>query len=398
VSGISYKLTNCRKLSVHGDLIGRISVSNNAEITLPTQIEGAEVKTAPISCSVIKARGSAQETVTDSFDLSPAKPAVTEILRDEVKITERAIKIIHNKAIIKGMVGVTVLYNSESGIQQVKNDIPFTKVVNVEGLEDDMTVDYTIDVQGWETELNAGENGENRTIDVETMLYFNVVGRVVGGCTSITDAYFPGYNLECERKALSFSSPAQKETEECGVKGTIKLPAAIGEIETVHDIKGCPRIIRTVREDGDIVIEGVVTVSLLFRTDNPDAPTGSYSYDVDFRHILNGEKYTEIPKVSADLKNMSYSVGTGNSIDVRGIAVIYLESVNSCEQSVITDVRLGNEMEKNFPSILISYINEEKSLWEIAKSYNISLSKLMAANDITSEDELKNRRALVIPR
>lgn len=398
VSGITYKLINCRKLSVHAELTGRISVSCNSEITLPTEIEGAEVKTAPITCSVIKARGEAQETVADSFDLSPAKPAVLEILRDEVKVTEQAVKVIHNKAIVKGMLGVTVLYSSESGIGQIKNEIPFTKVVNVDGLEEDMIVDCVIDVQGWETELNVGDNGGSRAIDVETMLYFNVTGRVNGGCTAITDAYFPGYELECRRSALSFSAAVQRETEDCAVKGTVKLPAASGEIETIYDINGFPRINRVFREEGDIIAEGTVTLSLLFCSENPDAPAGSYSYDMDFRQAFGGEKYAEIPRAAARLKHMNYTVGAGNSIDVRGIVSIDLEASPSCEQSVITEAKLAGRRESETPSILISYINEEKSLWEIAKKYNISRAKLMAANGITGEEELKSRRALVIPR
>lgn len=398
VSSVSFKLANCRKLSVHADVLGKISVSSNSQLTIPTEIEGAEMRTAPLSCSVIKATGSAQESVTDSFDLSPSKAPAVEILRDEVKLAEKAIKIIHNKAIIKGAVSVTVLYSSESGIDQAKNEIPFTKVVNVDGLEDTMEVDCTIDIQGWETELTTDENGEKRTIDVETMLYFNIVGKITASCSVITDAYYPGGKLECVRSGLSLSAAETRDIEECAVKGTIKLPAALGDIETIHDIKGCPRILRIVRNDTDISIEGIVTVSLLFRTNNPESPVGSYTYDVDFSHRQSGEKYSVLPKVSAELKHMSYSIGAGNSIEVRGLAALTIISASACEQSVVTNVRLSDEEKKDVPSILISYIAEEKSLWDIAKNYNISRSKLMAANDIKSEEELKNRRALVIPR
>ena len=397
VSSISYDLTNCRKLSVHGELTGRIAVYSNTELSLPPTVEGAETQTAQIVCPVIKARGSAQETVTDSFEL-PAEKRAAEILRDEVKVTDRAVKIIRNKAVVKGTLGVTVLYCGEAGIQQFKGEIPFTKVVNVDGLEEDMSVDCAIDVQGWETELSVGENGETKGIDVETMLYFNVLGRRNQSCCAITDAYYPGGQLICEKQTVSLSAAPEGETEECAVKGSIRLPASVGEIELVYDISGSPRINRVYRDDGNIVAEGSAAVSVLYRTANPEFPTASHSAQLEFRHIFSGEKYDSIPQVTARLRDMSCSLSGGNSIEVRGIAVLSVRPVGSRELTLVTSVRLEEEPPRDVPSILISYITGEKSLWEIAKSYNISREKLMSANDIKSEEELKGRRALVVPR
>ncbi len=398
VSAASYKLANCRKLSVHGDVRGTVNVYSNSSLTLPTQIEGAEVKTVPLSCSVIKAVGSAQESITDSFELPPSKPSAVQILRDEVKITDKAVKVIHNKAIIKGTACVSVLYSGESGIEQAKTDIPFTKVVSVDGLEENMDVSFTIDIQGWETKLTAAENGENRVIDVETMLYFHVAGRVCTYVEAIADAYFPGKGLKCVLADVT-PSPAEKaELEECGVKGVIKLPPASGEIESIYDIKGFPGEVKVSRREGDIVMEAFVTVSVLYKTNNPEERTASYSYNVEYSHSISGEKYSALPSVKAELKHMSCSVGGGNSIDVRGLMYLTLTPNRAESETVVTSAEITDEEKSTAPSVLISYITSDKSLWDIAKGYNISPSKLMAANGINTEDELKGRQALVIPR
>lgn len=398
VSSVSYRLANCRKLSVHGDVLGSVKAYNNSTVTLPTEIEGAEMKTCPVSFSVIKAYGGAQESVTDSFELAPSKSAAVEILRDEVTISDKAIKVIHNKAIIKGTACASVLYRSENGLDMAKTDIPFTKVVSIEGLEETMDVSFTIDIQGWETKLTPNESGENRIIDVETMLYFNVAGRVSSSVNAITDAYFPGGCLECTRNALSVSGANASDTEECGVKGTIKLPPSPGEIESVCDIKGFPRILKVSRRETDIVIDACVSVSVLYRTNNPEERTAGYTYDLDFSHTISGEKYSDLPKVKAELKHMSYGLSGGNSIDVRGLMYLNITLAPSGEENLVTDARLTESEKTDAPSILISYINSASSLWDIAKSYNISRGKLMSANGIKTEDELRGRSALVIPR
>ncbi len=95
---------------------------------------------------------------------------------------------------------------------------------------------------------------------------------------------------------------------------------------------------------------------------------------------------------------MNYSISTGGTIELRGTAVLNIRAVSSCEKNVISVVQLGGEDLRPAPSILISYLSEDKSIWEVAKKYNISRAKLMSANDIKSEEELKGRRALVIPR
>lgn len=398
VSRVSFKLANCRKLSVHGDVLGSVKVYNNSSVTLPTEIEGAEMKTCPVSFSVIKAHGNAQESVTDSFELAPSKSMAIEILRDELTITDKAIKVIHNKAIIKGTACISVLYRGENGPEMAKADIPFTKVVSVEGLEDNMDVSFTIDIQGWETRLTPNENGENRIIDVETMLYFNVVGRVSTSTNAITDAYFPGCCLECSKNALSVSTSDAAETEECGIKGTVKLPSAIGEIESVCDIKGLPKVLKVRRSENDIVIDGCVCLSILYKTNNPEEKFASIDCDIDFSHSINGEKYADIPTVSAELKHTNYSISAGNALDIRGLVYLNITSSSSCEKNLVTEVKLKESEKTDAPSILISYINSNSSLWDIAKSYNISQNKLMSANGIKTEDELKNCCALVIPR
>ncbi len=398
VSSISYNLANCRKLSVHCELNGKITVYSTSKLELPTSIEGAELLSVPVSCSVIKAQGCAQETVTDSFALPGDKNAAIQILRDEVKITDQAIKTIRNKAIIKGSVGVTVLYDGETGIKKFNGDIPFTKVINVDGLEENMEIEYTVDVQGWETELSADESGEKRTVDVETMLYFNVLGRLSQSYTAISDAYFPGQNLVCERQRLSLSPYFPAEVEECPVKGSVRLPAAAGEAETIYDIGGSAIITKVSQEDGEIDIEGTAAVSILYRTPNPEFPTASQGFEVEFHHRMSGNGHRQPPIVTASLKNLSCSIAGGGALEIRGTAVLTLKQQSDSDISLITAVRLEEEPAAQAPSILISYINNDKSLWEIAKGYNISRDKLMAANDIKSEDELKQKRALIIPR
>lgn len=398
VDSAAFTLANCRKLTVRAEVLCRARVYGNRTLTLPTEIEGAEMLSEPLAFSVVKARGAAQETVTDSFELPPGKPAAVEILRDEVLLTDKAVKVIHNKAIVKGTVSASALYRTETGLEQAKTEIPFTKVVNVEGLEDGMEVDCVIDIQGWETALAADENGENRTVDVETMLYFTVTGRVAATCSAITDAYLPGGSLECEKSALSLSAPPVKDMTDCAVKGTIRLPSDSGDLEGICDVRGCPRVTRLTREDDAIAIEGAVTVSLLYRTNNPEAPVNGYSCDVDFSASVPGEAFAAMPTASVVLRHMSCSPGSGNTVEVRGLAGVTLTSAAPCERTVITSVKAGEAEKKAQPSILISYIAEERSLWDIAKKYNISRAKLASANDISSEEELKTRRALVIPR
>ncbi len=398
VSSVSYDLANCRKLSVRSELKGRITVYNSAKLDLPTAVEGAEIQSMQVNCSVIKARGSAQETVTDSFVLPDTVAAAAQILRDEVKILDKAIKIIRSKAIIKGTIGVSALYDGDGGIRKFTGEIPFTKVVNVDGLEENMDVEYTVDIQGWETELSSDESGEKRTLDVETMLYFNVLGRLPQSCSAITDAYYPGHRLVCEKRRLSLSAYTPPETEECAVKGSVRLPSAAGDVDRVYDIGGSPIITRIARDEEDIVIEGAAAVSVLYRTLNPEFPTASYSFEVEFRHRLAGDKYTELPRVTAELKNMSCSVSGGGALEVRGAAVLTIAGSAAGDIEVVTGLTLEEETADESPSILISYMTSDRSLWEIAKSYNVSRDKLMAANDIKTEEELRDRRALIIPR
>lgn len=398
VSGVSFRLANCRKLSVHADVCAAVKIYNNSCVTLITEIEGAETKTAPVSFCVIKANGGAQESVTDSFEIPPSKPAAVQILRDEVFISDKAVKIIHNKAIVKGTASVNVLYRSENGIELVKTDIPFTKVIGVDSLEENMDVSLNVDIQGWETKLTPNESNENRIIDVETLLYFTVFGRENISVNAITDAYFPGARLECSKTALSVCGNSSSEVEECSVKASVKLPPSPGEIESVCDARGYAQITDITPNGNEFNVSGKICLSLLYKTNNPEEKFATHSCEAEFSHTLSGGEYSSLPTVSATLKHMNCSVSGGNCVDVRGTVCLSAAFSRASSQELVTSVRLSEAEKSDCASILVRYINSPSSLWDIAKSHNISRAKLMAANAISSDEELSGKSALIIPR
>jgi len=128
VCNLVCNVENCRKLSVKATLCMNASVYSSLSLDVITGIEGACTKSQTLTSDVICAHARDMTVITDSFSLSQGKAPIEEVLKADAFLTESSIKVIDDKAILKGTVQVTVLYKSAAGVEYARSEVSFAHI------------------------------------------------------------------------------------------------------------------------------------------------------------------------------------------------------------------------------------------------------------------------------
>lgn len=398
VSEVSYRLANCRKLTVKGILMGCVSVYSCTEATFISEIEGACTKSEALSSTVICAHAEGGTSVSDSFELSQSKCEIREILNSEAKISDSDIKIIDDKAIIKGTVCATTLYIGERGLDFIESELPFAHVLDVEGLRNDMLTSFDAKLTDISTSAAPDANGEIRVLNINADVFFRVTARKTINASCITDAYMPRANLELEKKRISVSGIESTLHNEADIRESITLPEGLPPIDTVYKIIARPFCEKSEISGDKLSISGYSEIYILYFSTDELSPVYSYKTNVDFSVMSDCSDCTLVPVSECKMRNVSYVINGEREVEVRSAINISTRCMRESSAEVVTEAKEGVYSPAKRPSIILSFMPYDGSLWETAKEYNISEEDILRANALESENDIKSGCALIIPK
>ena len=173
VTKIDFILLNSRKLSIKATVSVGYELIAEKTVEYPVNFdtdEGEYVENS-IEIDTIGADEEYAFSVRGLLEIPSGKPSVRELIKTDIKVVDREIKIVASKIIVNGTLGVCALYFADDmTIDYCEGEMPFTEVFGVENLlEDDVcSVDFT--VGEIETDLSEDNDGDIRIVNVECVL------------------------------------------------------------------------------------------------------------------------------------------------------------------------------------------------------------------------------------
>ncbi len=398
VSELSCNIANCRKLTVKAILGGSVRVFSNYEVELISEITGARTKESCIPSTHICSHVTEAVTITDSFELSQSKSAICEILKADARISDTDIKVIDNKAIIKGSLVITTLYQSNSGLDFVETEIPFAQVLDSDGIMPDMLINYDVRLSEIFVSSAPDSAGEIRCIDVNAELVFRVIAEKTTQIKCITDAYLPHGALDIKRSVVAVSGIEHTLSNEVNFKERITLPETIAPISTVYQLIARPICEKCEIIGEKLVVSGYTEVYILYLSNDENSPVYSYKQNIDFSVDSPSPGCSLSPTAQCKMRNINYVINDDRCLEVRGSVGLTTRCSRETETEVIFSAEEAPYTPEKRSSIIISFMSDGRSLWDIAKHYNIDEIDILIANAIENENEIKEGTALIIPK
>lgn len=406
VRHIEYYIQNSRKINVKAVVALDTNVVNSGVAPV---VSGISADAAlPVKNDVIKSFNLAvcsenSFEVEDTLKLPGANPTIDDILKSDIRLESRELKVVNNKAVAKGNLIINTLYTYDEDIYYMENEVPFTEIIDVEGINPDMHSDIEYSVTDAMFTVEKDENGDNSEVYVKIRINSLIRAYEDEQFDVVSDVYSPDYELTVQKKSLNITEIVDAVNTTLTVTDSITVKDNMPEMVKIYNLIAKPYVESTSVQGDYAVIEGYINVQLLYLSDSDTSPVYCVSKDIPFtqRCETSGDAKGAAVSASVRTEHAGYSFKSGTEAEVRVALHLDANVVRENSVEVITDIQINEDAlidKKSQPGIIIYFAEASDTLWDIAKRYNTTISEIASINKIGEDEMLHSRQQLLIPK
>ncbi len=403
VEHIDYELVSGRKINVKSvlNLYGRVSEVMELEaVTDFFQLDDIEALRDSIRVSSTAGTGHSQTMVREDLELTDSMPSVLKILRKDAQVRISEKKAADNKVVAHGDVDLRILYlceDEDEPIQYLSHSIPFSHAAEIPGAYQGMECQAEINVTEFYADLRENINNELRIIDTELVLGMDAQVFEAQEGEILVDAYSPTIAVSLKKRKVHLTQFMGESQGQTVLKESITFPEGVPKARKILYVDARPSITDERIEEGTVNLEGILTVQVVYQTNDAAAPLGSFREDFPLRHSLemSGLKPGMDSKSEILVEHINHTLLAQDEAELK----ITLLCRAGIYQSVVKDVIIGaEEIEKaaaKEEGIYIYYVQPGDILWSIAKRYNTTISGILKYNLLEEETPAVGTRLLI---
>lgn len=402
VSDIEYNLVNSRKINIKSTVSTEIKAMRQGETEFISDASSdMDLKTLkiPVSTFCQEADEDFIITVADKLEFPSGKPAAADILKVSANVFGSEVKLISGKAVVKGNVRVSTLYigKKDPAIEYMEHEIPFTEILDLPGINENMDADIDYSVQSVYYEADYDESGARMMgVEITVCANINVISRTE--TEILSDCYSPSCEITLAKRVCNIDSIKSLLSPDITVRGTALPSGNTPPLSAVYSIDAQPIIKRVTGNESGVLIEGVLKLSVLCLTQDPEMPLLSFKDFIDFSQTVNAENAENSAiECSAHLSAVSYTLSDTASVNVRANISASVKIIHTQKINVIDEIKISESEPPKRSPIVIYFVSDGDTLWSIAKKYRTTTERITAVNSISSQDNLKSGMKLIIP-
>ncbi len=405
VSNVICNIENSRKLSVQTSIELDCNIVNPADIDLVTEIDSDKVvpyktETLEVFNEVISQHDVIE--IGDTVGIGQGMPMIEELLKADAILSQKDTKIVNNKLVVKGIAKISAVYTDVNATLQVVNqDVPFTEIVDVNGISDDMISDISYKIENLDCQVAEDNDGDRTIIDFDMTIGVDTVAYDRSEIEVINDLYSPEAEIKIHTINANVWSLYGEEKTQIDVKESITLPVDAPDISKIYKVSVNPEITNISLAEGKMFIEGEITAAAEYISDDDKSPMHTAVKKIPFTHKTNitVENENIQPYVNISVDEVSYSASKSHEIDVKLFVGISSKAVNNSNVNIISKIDVDEDLpEYLMPSIVIYFVQSGDTLWNIAKRYRTTIDDIADINNIDPDMTLMPNQKLLIPK
>ena len=344
--------------------------------------------------SLIRAIGEKDFVFSDELSIPSGRGAVSELLCTRIKPRVTETKSIGSKAVLKGVVCVSLLYAAEDGkLCSYAEELPFSQILDgvAEGEGGDVSASAILNLSGCEIHT-GGEGNDGRTVSVKLFMNAFVVLRGTETVNCITDLYSTAYEFNAQTERVDL----WHEPETLTVTQSVREQLDTGtEVKCVLSADVCFGGASTRQEGERTVLRAAATVSALY-LDESDVPrAASRRSEVTAESTMSGDVQVEAVCSGDITANIN-----ANGIELRFPADFTILSAESTPCVCLTELSAEKPEAQccGSPSLVLRALCEGETLWDVAKQYRTTIAEILSANELSGSAAAEAGQMLLIPR
>ncbi len=402
VEHIEPELINSRKIKIKSVVSMDIDVQKTAPVMLPLEIDGDNLQIKRGTFGGYSRLLNKRDiiTVSDSLTLPAGKPNIGTMLKSDVSLCNKDVKVIAGKVIIKGELAVCTLYVAEgtTSVDFCIHTMPFTEILDAEGVTDEHLCRVKTEIEECDFSLATDSDGDIRIINSNVRIGVKITADQPISENVVTDVYSLTDKLDIGYTTLNLKNPVLTSdfdhTINCSMRPSVGAP-----VQAVYNMTVKPNVTALTAQDGKACAEGYLDIECFCITGDEKCPIATHAEEVPFRIEATNEGCRSGMDLSSDIEvNMvNFDLGASGEVSARIVLSCHTQLSESGKINIVDSVQSAGAIDRKTPSIVLYFVQKGDTLWDIAKRYHTKTEYIEELNG-DSLSPLKCGSQLLIPR
>ncbi|MCI9015915.1 MAG: DUF3794 domain-containing protein [Clostridia bacterium] len=397
IKSIECKVLNGRKINIKVTLNIEAKVYSNENIDIIKQInnlEDIQSLESTLQINSLTGEGSAKTYAKDTIMLDNIDN-LAEILKTEIEIINKDIKISYNKVLAKSDVGIKIMYLTEDNrIKVTQHKIPAMGFVDIENIEETDMCDMEYTLKNVVIKPNQVEE-HSIYVEAEIELYCRVYKNKE--IQLIQDLYSPSEELCFNQKTINTMSNKNFSKSICNIREKVSIPEINGN--QIYDVEVRPVIFSQKALNSKIMYEGEIELNFIYSSNNV-ARIDTRQTKIPLNYSVEIETASKNSNIETqiEIKNNDFIIGTDGYIESKIDLEFAINMSSTINVNIIDEVKIEEARQREIYSMIIYFVKPKDTLWNIAKRFKSTVADIVRVNNIEDENKIYPGQQLFIPK
>lgn len=207
--------------------------------------------------------------IKDEIRIPPGRESIREIMYQDVIPEDIEMRLVKDQLSLRGELRVFVLYLSvdDDRINAYETNVPFTGEIDCNGCDENMISQVYINVQDGDVQFKSDEDGEDRILDIETVLGMDIKVYKENEIELLADMYSTVSDIKPVFREAVFDNLIMKNNSKMRINDRLSIEDGQPGILQICNATGNVRIDEENIVPGGIQVEGILEIHLLYFAD-----------------------------------------------------------------------------------------------------------------------------------
>ena len=391
---IECKVINGRKVSIKAFLETNVKVTTKEDINIINNVnlKGIQMLNKSLNINSLIGNGSTKTYAKDTLIIDNIDN-LSEIMKADVHISNKDVKISYNKILAKSELNVRLLYlTDDNRINSVESTIPVMGFIDMPDVSEENICDTKYEIKNLVIKPNNIEEHSiylEAEIEIFCKVYRNQEINI------IQDLYSPKMNVVFTQKQINIMQRIESTQSTCNIREKQVIPE-IGS-NKIYDVDTSIEISKQTLLNDRIVYEGEVKLNYIYSSNSSvetKQTTIPFNFNVDFSGVNQNSKI----ETNTEIVMQDFVITSDGSIEVKLDIMFNVLLSKSIQINVIDDVKEDENRNICTCSLVVYYVKKDDTLWKIAKRFGSTVDEIARINGIENENKLNIGQQLFIPR
>ena len=396
LKSIECKVINGRKIGIKATLEIDIKIYEKEDIEIVNDIqnaEGIQMLKEDLKVNSLVGMGENKIYVKDTITIDNVDN-LAEVLKTDIAITDKDIKVSYNKILAKAEAKVRIMYLTEDNrVNLIQAKIPVVGFIDIPNVMEENICDLNYEIKNVVIKPNAAEE---HSIYIEIELGVSAIVYEEKQINLIQDLYSPCENLEFNKKKITTitGKKCRKETKQIREKVEIE---DMGN-KRIIDVDVIPMIEKQENLNNKIVYTGGLEINFVLASD--DLQMEIRNSRIPFEYTLDDVPDSENVNNRLDIEvaNQDFIVQDGGVVTSNIDLLMDNNMYRSTNINIMDEIQTNGERAEQDYNLVIYIVKKDDTLWKIAKNYGSTVEDIVRTNGIEDENKIMPGQKLFIPR